>query len=264
MTTELDIANRALSAIGARSGAAGTTSALTSFNEKSNEAFQVNLLFHSTRDDLLRSAHWNFCRKTAVLTLLKSAPGTPENPAAATAWTPAFPAPPWLYEYSYPTDCLKMRTICRQMQYSGGGGYAYPAAFGLGGGGDHSQKFIVATDQDSGGNPINVVLCNANKALGVYTAKIINPDNWDSNFQQAMVSGLASRLVIPLSGDKQMKQELMQEAQMYVQNARITDGNEGTTTTDHMPDWIAVRGVAGDGLLGGFTMGWDSVAWLGI
>lgn len=267
MTTILDIANRALSAIGARSGAAGTVSALQSLNEQSNEAFQINLLLGSTRDDLLRGAHWNFCRKTAQLSLLKSAPGTPENPNTATCWTSAFPAPPWRYEYSYPSDCLKMRSLARQWQYGGGagGGYAYPVGFGGGGGGDQrTQRFIVATDQDANDNPITVVLCDANKAIGVYTAQIINPDNWDSNFQQCVVAALAGRLAMPLTGDKGLKQEMLQEAQMYVMNARVSDGNEGTTNVDHTPDWIQARGLGGDGVLGGFMMGWDAVAWLGI
>jgi hypothetical protein len=267
MTSALDIANRALSSIGARSGAAGTVSALASFNEQSNEAFQVNLLFAATQNDLLRAAHWNFARKTATLSLLKSAPGTPENPTTtATVWSNAFPPPPWLYEYSYPADCLKMRMICREVRYSGGGvGFGYPVLSGFGGDGGRYQKFAVANDVDLQGNPVTVVLADANHAIATYTALIKDPDLWDSNFQQCMVAALASRLAMPLTGDKQLKSEALQEAQMYVMNARVSDGNEGTTTVDHVPDWIAARGIRGDWIAGGgFVAGWDSVAWLGI
>ena len=114
MTSILDIANRALSAVGARSGAAGSVTALQSLNASSNEAFQVNLLLNPTRDDLLRAAHWNFARKTALLSLLKAAPGTPENSSTPTAWSSAYPPPPWLYSYGYPSDCLKMRSVATQ------------------------------------------------------------------------------------------------------------------------------------------------------
>lgn len=265
MTTVLDIANRALSAVGARSGAAGTVTALQSLTAPSNEAFQVNLLFNATRDDLLRAAHWNFARSTGVLSLLKAAPGTPEYAGATTVtgWSNAFPPPPWLYEYSYPAGCLKMRSLCRQSQYSAGGtGCGFSVVGGLGGG---TQKFQVATDTDVNGNPITVILTNAENAIAVYTAQITNPEVWDSNFQQAMVVSLAARLAMPLTGSAQLKQELLQEAQLYIQNARVSDGNEGTTSVDHVPDWIAARGCGG-GLVGGggFAAGWDAIGWLGI
>jgi hypothetical protein len=266
MTSVLDIANRALSAIGARSGSAGSTSALSSLNENSNEAFQVNLLFNSTRDDLLRSAHWNFAAKTATLSLLKSAPGTPQNPTtSAVAWNNTFPAPPWLYEYGYPSDCLKMRQLAPPGQYSAGGGnYAYPVGFNFGGACGPLNKFIVATDADSSGNPMSVVLTNVFGAIGVYTQQIINPDMWDVNFQSAMVAGLAARLVMPLTGDRGLAQMLVQETQMYVQNARVSDGNEGTTSVEREAEWIMARGQGGGWIGTGFYAPWDSIGWLGF
>jgi hypothetical protein len=264
MSTVLDIANRALSAIGARSGSAGSVSALQSLNEKSNEAFQVNLLFVPTQNDLLRSAHWNFARKTAVLSLLKAAPGTPENASGAAQWSSALPAPPWLYEYAYPADCLKMRSICRQVNYAGGG-VGYPVGYGAPVSPAAGQRFIVAADQDTNGNSIRCVLTNAEQAIGVYTAELDNPATWDSSFEQTMVSALAARLCIALTGDKSLKQELLQEAQMYVQSARVNDGNEGSTTIDRVPDWIAARGYGLAGVSSaGFMVGWDQIAWLGI
>ncbi len=266
MTSVLDIANRALSAVGARSGAAGSVSALQSLNAASNEAFQVNLLFNPTRDDLLRGAPWNFCQKSALLSLLKSAPGTPENTTTPTQWSNAYPPPPWLYEYAYPSDCLRLNQIKSTLGYSGGaGGYGYPVLAGAPSGVGAMRKFKIASDTDSNGNPITVVLANLEDALAIYTAQITDPSLWDANFQQAMVTSLAARLALPLSGSAALKQELLQEAQLYVQNARVSDGNEGTTNTDHVPDWIAARGYAGDWITpGGYTSGWDAIAWLGI
>ena len=127
------------------------------------------------------------------------------------------------------------------------------------------QKFAVANDVDGNGNAINVVLSNTDNALAVYTAQIANPATWDANFQQAMVASLAARLAMPLTGSAQLKQELLQEAQLYVQNARVSDGNEGTTSVDHVPDWIATRGYAGDWIAAaGYVAGWDAIGWLGI
>src|SRR5580765_6431576 len=103
--TELDIANMALLAI----NAGGT---ITDFAEQSRDAQVVNQYYTQARDDALGQAHWNFARKTAVLSLLKSAPGTPEFVGTpSTTWTSDYPAPPWAYEYQKPDDCLVMRYV---------------------------------------------------------------------------------------------------------------------------------------------------------
>lgn len=46
-----------------------------------------------------------------------------------------------------------------------------------------------------------------------------------------------------------------------VNNARVTDGNEGPMTMDHTPDWITIRGSAPAGFNHGvFFYGWDYLA----
>jgi hypothetical protein len=267
--TDLTIANRALSALGARSGSPGTTSAISSFNQNCNEASQIALLYYPTRDDLMRAAHWNFAKKTAQLSLLKSAPGTPNNPNTGVPWSNTFPPPPWFYEYALPSDSLKMRQVKVAPSYAGGTAVGYPVGIGPGaigyGGARGWDKFEVASDVDSSNNQIPVVLCNIMQALGVYTCKIENPALWDASFQECMVVALAGRLAMALTGDKQLAQMLIQQAGAYVQQARVSDGNEGTTNVDHIPDWIAIRGFQGDWFDGGaYIAGWDSPAWLGL
>ena len=87
MTTDTDICNRAMGMVGARSTIASLA------QENSPEARICRLYYATTLGAMLRSAHWNFARKVAYLSLLKSAPGTPENTAtpAATTWSPAWP-----------------------------------------------------------------------------------------------------------------------------------------------------------------------------
>lgn len=95
------VTNLALQAIGTRTTVASLT-------ESSNEAIQANLVITKLRDDLLRMAPWNCGMKTAILAYITSVPGTPENQSPATPlWQPGQPAPPWLYEYQYPVDCLR-------------------------------------------------------------------------------------------------------------------------------------------------------------
>lgn len=119
MVAIVDIANRALGALGTRS----TVSPADLAGNLSNEAIQLNLVLTSSRRQLLRMAPWNCGRKTANLVYLTSAPGTPENVTAATTlWQPGQPIPPWVYEYQYPADCIRpVRIIpATQSGYAGG------------------------------------------------------------------------------------------------------------------------------------------------
>jgi hypothetical protein len=76
--------------------------------QSSNESIQLNLLMVPTRRALLRMAPWACGMKGLNLVYITSAPGTPENPIAATTlWQPGQPIPPWNYEYQYPVDCIR-------------------------------------------------------------------------------------------------------------------------------------------------------------
>lgn len=101
MTTYVDIVNRALQDI-------GTRTTIASLSENSNEAIQANLVLQKTLDELVRMAPWNCATNWANLTYISSLPGTPENSSSAELlWSKGLPAPPWVYEYQYPVDCLR-------------------------------------------------------------------------------------------------------------------------------------------------------------
>jgi hypothetical protein len=101
MTSVVDLANRALQQVGLQKR-------ISSLDQDSAEAQSINIVLNELRDDLLRMAPWSCALKTANLTYITSAPGTPENTSAATTlWQPGQPPPPWGYEYQYPADCLR-------------------------------------------------------------------------------------------------------------------------------------------------------------
>lgn len=105
--TDVDIANQALQMIGSRSQ-------ITSFTDGSKEAVNVNLVYNRVRDQVMTMAWWNFARRMELLSLLKASYGTPENTSNVAPWDTTQPAPPWLYEYRYPNDCLLMRYVIPQ------------------------------------------------------------------------------------------------------------------------------------------------------
>ena len=242
MTSEADICNRALAAI-------GTRSQIASLTENSNEAINCNLLYHALRDELIRLAPWNCATNYQTLTLLLAAPGTPENPATGgTHWSKGTqPPPPWAYEYAYPSDCLKPLWVVPQFTTGFASGIPITTAT-TGGVPAYWQgppvRYKVGVDQDLNGNDIKVILTNQEDAILAYCRRVTNPDVWDSQFDQAVVAALAGRLAIPLTGDKALANLKIQEANAFIVTARQGDGNEGLTINDVTPDWIRVRGIS--------------------
>lgn len=252
MTTAVDIANRALSLI-------GTRSTIASLDEASTEAINAQTWYASTRDELLRMAHWNFAKKTANLTLLKAASGTPENPtpAASAAWDPSQPPPGWLYSYAYPSDCLLLRRIVPMLTTAllsstpltaATSSLAVPYNASA-----PPVRFSIATDTDASGNPVTVILTNQQQAIGEYTTRIVVEDAFDALFIESMSFALAAKFVINMAGDKTLANMLFGMANKVVTQARATDGSEGLTVMQSLPDWIKVRGIAADwAVAGGF------------
>lgn len=243
MTTETDVCNRSLSAI-------GTSTTIASLNEDSTEARQCKLLYAPTRDRVLRMARWGFARKMVNLSLLKAMPGTPENQTvpAPYVWDPAtMPQFPWLYSYAYPSDGLLMQRVPLQYTSSAASVGAVPLttatsyAFGLNQSEVASSRFTVAQDTDLDGNPIKVVLTNVDLAIGVYTVRTTNPDLFDELFTEALVAALGASLTISLTGNMALSQKQYGTANGAILLARVSDGDEGITVQDHIPDWITVR-----------------------
>jgi hypothetical protein len=248
MTAVVDIANRALSAI-------GTRSQIADMSEDSNEARSCKLLLEPLRDELLRMAPWNCAFTFSNLSLVCSAPGTPENPnAGSSTWDKGIPAPPWSYEYAYPSDCL--RPIYIVPQFTTGFTSGVPITTAVTGGAPAfwngpPVRYKVAVDQigldgkpSAGGVDQRVILTNQEQAILAYVKRVVNPDVWDDQFQQALVAALAARMVISLTGDKGLAQLKISEANQYIMMARTSDGNEGLTVNDVTPDWIRTRGIS--------------------
>lgn len=240
-TSEVEICNRALQAIGAR-----TT--IASLTEDSTEANNCSLIYEKTRDQVEGMAFWNFTTKVATLSLIKSAPGTPSNPTASyTGWTSAYPEPPWLYEYAYPSDCLQMRMMI-SMIYTGVIGV--PIMSNTNPSSPYSDgpvaMFVASRDEDSNGNDIQCILTNQYQAIGKYTKRVTDPGMFSAQFENALVHALAAKLAIPITGSLQLQQLQYAHANDSILQARATDGNEGITVIDTQASWMTARVLDGD------------------
>lgn len=240
MTSEIDVANRALQAIGTRTTIAG-------LNENSPEARQCSISIDTVRDEILRLAPWNCATNYNNLALICAAPGTPENPnTGQVQWQKGIPPPPWSYEYAYPADCLRPLWIVPQ--FTTGSVSGVPITSAVTGGAPAfwngpPVRFKVAIDQ-IGGDDERVILTNQAEAILAYIKQVSNPNTMDPQFVQAWVAGLAGRLAFALTGDKALANGKLQEANHYIQIARQGDANEGLTINDVTPDWIRARGIA--------------------
>lgn len=260
MVSPVDVANISLDNIGARFN-------ITSLDppQPPPNANVVARQYQLRIDALHRAAHWNFARFQAPLSLLKAAQGTPENPDGTTL---PIPPSPYLYEYEYPADCLKARylissppgAITAAIPVFGAGTMQTPPWLASAG-----NYFSVAVDTDQDGNKIRVILTNLEFAQLVYTARITDPDLWDPHFLTGASATLGAWLVNPLARNAQVLKEQIEIATSIVLQARISDGDEGVTSTDHEPDWMRVRGFTGYQLLlgPGAYFSWEGLGFPG-
>lgn len=269
-----DICNRALDLV-------GNPSWIADLNDGSKESTVALRHYGPALRQLSRSAHWNGLRKRAPLTLLQDATGQTTQaqinagqPTTVGTGTPGMP--PWTYEYAWPIDCVKARFVPMTLRQGGAGIppgniaiASNPLMSGLNQNTHHRQvptRFVVATDaipnligaptswdqipdtsttMGQGLTSQTVILSNQCDAHLVYTALITYPDQWDPLFQQAFVALLASYFAMPLVTDRKeavrVRDEMIKMVKSSLDQARVTDGNEGFFSSDISVDWLRVR-----------------------
>lgn len=244
----LSIWNRALLSIGSQSQVSSPT-------ENSTQADACNTLFTPCFESLARAAYWNCLRAQVVLSLIAAAQGTPENPDGTVL---PLPPTPWLYSYQLPADSLQARFIVPSVPTQASG--SIPISPSMISSATYfpteSIPFRVAYALDVNRNPIQIVLTNQTQAQLVYTVNQPNPQIWDSMFQSAMVASLAAYLVPALSLNMPLAAMQAKIAEQLIEQARVRDGDEGSNSQDHQPDWITARNVGGStGYSGGYGNG---------
>lgn len=275
MNLPADIANQALDA-------AGIEFTIGDLEEGTKPAQVLLRAYGQCLRQLLRGAHWDMARAQESLVLLADSTG--QSPNVGTN-VPI----PWLYEYQYPVDCMKMRFI--PVNY----GATPPVPVGniqipstplttatgvplMTGMRLRPSRFLIANDpnfaseagtqfwQTQGQSPqgSTVILSNVKDATGIYTRLIQYPSVWDSAFRAAFVAFLASEITLPLIKlsvvDKQsalrLRSENIEIAKSKIKAARVMDGNEGFYSSDLRVDWMDFRRSGGWGASrGGFSDG---------
>jgi hypothetical protein len=151
-----------------------------------SEAAQKTLsIYGQTRDAMMRDGDWQFAQRTAPLTLLKQAPA---NLTYLTPWTSAFPPLPWVYEYAWLDDMLKVRAV-------------KPTPIFLVD--PDPQPYVFSTPNDNSlVPPARVIVCNVADAICVYAARVTNPIDWTVDFVEAFIEELGKNLATGLTDIK--------------------------------------------------------------
>jgi hypothetical protein len=284
-----DIANRALDALAYDGGAIGDL-------EEGTTAAKVCLRsYGECLRQLLQAAHWDFARQQSPMTLLADATGQTPNVATNVIQ-------PWIYEYAYPINCMKARFVPWTLPINPGspvGNISQPitpipgtTTVPFPGGRLRPTRFLVATDpnypsrpgqifwETQGSSPqgSTVILSNVQNAQLVYTALMLYPSVWSPLFRAAMVAYLASEVALPLTKDRKlgiaMRDGQIKIAKDKIEQARISDGNEGWASSDIPVDWMQARRTGGgfrdwaggdafadSGGGGCLWGGWNAIGW---
>jgi hypothetical protein len=152
-------------------------------------------VYGQTRDDLLKMKDWPFAARDVTL----SANGqTPPNP--------------WPYEYSWPSDCLKVR-------------YVQPLALGVMPNLDPRPTLFTDYNDQRTSPPSKAILANISPATLVYTAQVTDPATWEPGFTEALIDELARRLVVALEGSTDLLKIGTAQADKDVADADMSQVN---------------------------------------
>ncbi len=169
-------------------------------------------IYAQTRDALLRegdgASDWGFAQRAVSLTLLKQAPNGGYVPP--TTWNPAtHPQMPWYFEYEYPGDCLKLKSI-------------RPNLFGVLNFDPQPYTYNIANDNAY--NPARkVILCNVQNAIMTYVGQVTDPLTWEAGFVDAFSAALA-KMLAPVLANLEAAKVAMVDEQAEKQTAVTLQG----------------------------------------
>lgn len=183
--SEVALANLSLQKLGA--------ARITSLTENSRNARSINACYEMIRDRELRAHRWHFAVKFQTLT-----------PDTA---TPAFD---YLYQFTWPTDCLRvLKPRNRRVDWELAG---------------------------------RKILTNESNTLELrYIARITNPTMFDPLFDDALACKIAWHTCEEITQSNQKKADIQGEYRMAIAEARKTNAIEISPEDPVEDDWLSAR-----------------------
>lgn len=206
MATQIEVANRALSKIGA--------ARITSLDDNSTPSRAISAAFDIVRDDEIRAHGWSFAMRRAVL--------------AASTDTPAFGG---AYVYPLPSDFLRLWMLGDwywlgpdMSDYRGAGCLPYTIE-------GRALLTNEARSPDAVPGPVRVR----------YLAQVSDTTLWDSNFVEAFACRLAVEICDELTQSSTKKNGMWQEYDQAIRRARRTNAIELPPEYIQDDTWVLSR-----------------------
>jgi hypothetical protein len=201
LSSQVDIYNLALSNIAAKSR-------VNSLTEDSDERKVCDVHYENAREIVLEDHDWNFASFFETLALLKES-------------TDAIPPPlPWIFEYAYPSTCVKVREITRDTDSEP------PVPFSVGVNDNRTGK-VIRTDKQA--------------AKLRYTFRITNSSLFTPRAVEAIGWKLATLIAISLTGNLKLKQNAEESYLRAIIDAKSSNYNENIDRKSADPSLIAAR-----------------------
>lgn len=199
--------------------ASGVPLRIETIYEGSDQAKIALEIYGQTRDEMISEKDWSFSRRIVSLTLLKGPP--PANGYnAMTPWTSIYPIPGFLYEYAYPDDMVSLRAIISPPGFMPDVD-PLPALWRI----DNDTVPVVSGNPPvASGPPARVILANTTDAIAVYRAQVTDPNQWDTDFTEALVASLAKKFAVAFGVPADQAKELTTESAVTTQVASAQRG----------------------------------------
>ena len=198
--SDVQIAKLALQHIGDRYD-------ITSLDEATPEAEQVNLVYENIRDALVREHPWKFSLRYTT-------------PAALVGTPPMG----WTFMYQYTPEALKVWRIVNPLDPIG----------------DELPPIKWTIGRNA--SDVKVLMTNQGTPEFEYSKQVTNSIEFDASFVMALSWRLAETIARPLTGDDSVVDRVKRDAREHVGIAKMEDANEGISREQSRdPDWIRAR-----------------------
>ncbi len=182
----------------------GQNAYIDSINDASTEAAECKLHYDQVLDECLRQVDWGFARTRAALNLQT---GDPPKP--------------WHYQYVYPSDVVQARRIDTGLRE-----------------GEDLRHIQYRTELVGG---LRLLYTNQEDACLVYTARVTDPNLYPSNFVDYLSWKLAAAIVMPLTGNRALRNDTETLANLALQRAITADFDNEQEPPEQEAGYIAAR-----------------------
>lgn len=203
MASVTDICNMALMRC-------GSSAAISSLTEKSQEANLCNAFYAQCRDYVLRDFPWGFAQRQVALSELAATAGEANG----------FPSG-WAYKYGYPTDCLMVHGIYP--------GIRNPRT-------DQRVPYQIMSD-----GATTAIYTDQETAKANYTARVVDTTLFEPMFTSALAFLLASEIALPLSVNSRIVEAARSGYAQTVREAATRNMNESQFLPVPDCELLAVR-----------------------